>query len=413
MLINMDDSRLVNITQIKEFLKASRGIKVSLENSPLEERYAFIDQTVDRLNYHCLSKKNKKAVINYLRKITGYKHTQLFRLVKKAKEGKLSRATYHRVNPHRIYTTFDIKALEKTDELHLRLSDMATKEILRREYEVFGHQEFQRLAEISHSHISNLRDSLVYKNSWVNHTKARIIPIGMTMPPDNLGRPGSIRVDSVSQKDVYHVNTVDEIIQWEIVFCVPQICEACMIPALEEILEQYPFVIFNFHSDRGGENINYQVADLLQSLHVKQTKSRSYHCNDNALVETKNGSVIRKNMGWQHINQELVDKVNRYYRNFFNPYLNFHRPCGFPTIAVDKNGKKTKRYQNYRVPYEALKNLPQAEKFLRPGIGFDKLDKIAYQYSDNEWGEILRKEERKLFEEIMKANHQDGLSRRN
>ena len=105
-----------------------------------------------------------------------------------------------------------------------------------------------------------------------------------------------------------------------------------MIPALLEMFKQYPFAIFNFHSDRGGENIDYQVAYLLKKERIKQTKSRSRHCNDNALVETKNGSVIRKNMGWQHINQNLSDRVNKYYKNFFNPYLNFHRPCGFPTI---------------------------------------------------------------------------------
>src|SRR3989344_7061396 len=108
------------------------------------------------------------------------------------------------------------------------------------------------------------------------------------MPPDNMGTPGSIRVDTVHQNEVFHVNSVDEITQWEVVVCVPQISEACMIPAIEEILDQYPFTIFNFHSDRGGETINYQVASFLQRLLIKQTKSRSNHASDNALVETKN-----------------------------------------------------------------------------------------------------------------------------
>jgi len=409
MKINMDDSRLTNIVQLREFLKASQGMAVSLGGATLEEKYAFIDDTIDRLDYRTLSKKDKKTIINYLRKVTGYKHTQLFRLIKRAGNGKLSKIPYQRINPHRIYTSRDIKLLEKTDELHLRLSDMATKEILRREYEVFGHLDFQTITRISHSHIDNLRDSPIYKNSWINHTKARLIPIGITMPPDNLGKPGSIRVDAVHQNEVYHLNSVDEIIQWEIAICVPQICEACMVPAIEEMIDQYPFTIFNFHSDRGGETINYQVADLLQRLLIKQTKSRSNHCNDNALVETKNGSVIRKNMGWQHINQSLADKVNDYYRNFFNPYLNYHRPCGFPTIVVDDKGKKRKVYKTYQVPYEALKKIPNADKYLKPGITFDRLDTIAYQCSDNEFAQIMRNEERKLFEIIMKTDHKAGL----
>lgn len=408
----MNDSRITSIAQIKEFLKGAQGFDLSLCNSPIEEKYKFIDATIDRMRYHALKRKDKKAIINYLRKITGYKHTQLFRLIERAEKGKLKRIPYQRVNPHRIYTSRDIKLLEKTDELHVRLSDMATKEIMRREYETFHHQEFKTIGGVSHSNIDNLRHSLIYKNSWVNHTKTRLIPIGITMSPQNFGKPGSIRVDAVSQKDIYHINSVDEVTQWEIVVCVPQICEACMIPAIEDLINQYPFVIFNFHSDRGGENINYQIADLLQRLLIKQTKGRSNHCNDNALVETKNGSVIRKNMGWTHINQSLADKVNDYYRNFFNPYLNYHRPCGYPTVVTDDKGKKHKVYKTYQVPYDALKGITGASAFLKPGITFAKLDIIAYQQSDNEFAQVMREEERKLFELIMKTDHKDGLPRR-
>lgn len=408
MEITMDDSLIVNVTQIREFLKGSIKFDFSLRSAEIEKKYEFIDKTVDRLRYLQLPKRDKKAVINYLKKITGYKKAQLSRLISKAVVGELKRKDYKRVRPRKIYTSSDIKLLEKTDELHIRLSEGATKEILRREFEMFHRLNYQTISRVSHSHITNLRHSPVYSSHWVNHTKARTIPIGITMPPENYGRPGSIRVDVVHQRDVYHINSVDEVTQWEVVVCVPQICEACMVPSLKEMIEQYPFIIFNFHSDKGGENINYPVADLLQHLLIKQTKSRSYHCNDNALVETKNGSVIRKNMGWQHINQNLADKVNEYYRNYFNPYLNFHRPCGFPTITTDEKGRKKRMYHSYLTPYEALKGITEGHKFLKSTITFEKLDKIAYRYSDNEFAEILRNEERKLFDLIAKENKNGG-----
>jgi len=230
----------------------------------------------------------------------------------------------------------------------------------------------------------------------------------ITRPPENFGRPGSIRIDSVSQKDVYHINSVDEITQTEVVFCVPQLSESCMLPALKEIFDQYPFIIFNFHSDRGHETINYVVADLLQRLLIKQTKSRSYHSGDNALVETKNGSIIRKNMGWEHIDQSFCDDINFYYKNFFNPYLNYHRPCAYPTILTDAKGKKRKQYKRYQVPYEFLKSLPNAESFLKKGITFADLDKIAYSHSDNEFAKIVREEEQKLFQKIREKNKKSG-----
>ena len=381
--ITMDDSRIISIEQLKDFLKASQKVVVLLEDQPIDEKYAFIEQTIKQFSYATLSKKDKHIVCLYLKKITGYKKRQTYRLIKRAQKGSLEKILYQRVKPHKIYTSFDIKRLEETDELHLRLSELATKEILRREYEVFGQKDYQTISRISHSHITNLRHLPSYRNFWVNHTKARQIPIGITRPPENFGRPGSIRIDSVSQKDVYHINSVDEITQWEIIFCVPQLSESCMLPALMEIFAQYPFRIFNFHSDRGKETINYLVAELLQRLFIKQTKSRSYHSGDNALCETKNGVIIRKNFGWEHINQSFCNDISYYFKNFFNPYLNFHRPCAFPTIQVDSKGKKTKAYDLYQVPYERLKSLPDAKQYLKEGIIFEDLDKIAYSQSDN------------------------------
>lgn len=413
MKVTMDNSRLINVTQLNDFLKGSQKMVVSLEDAQLKEKYDCIEKTLKQFKYRTLKKKEKRIVLNYLRKITGYKHTQLFRLIERVGEkGQLVKKSYHRINPTRIYTSSAIKLLETTDELHLRLSEDATKEILRREYEVFGKKDYQTIARVSHGHITNLRHSDNYRSSWINHTKARQIPIGLTQPPQNYGKPGSIRVDSVSQKDVYHINSVDEITQSQIVFCIPQLSERCMIPALEFILDQYPFIIFNFHSDRGKETINYLVADLLQRLVIKQTKNRSYHSGDNALVETKNGSVIRKNMGWEHINQSMCDEINNYYKNYFNLYLNYHRPCGYPTIEVDDKGKKKKVYNKYQVPYEFLKSLPNAETYLTPGVTFENLDKIAYCQSDNEFAKIMREEERKLFQKIREADRQDGSQRK-
>lgn len=396
----MDDSRLVNVNQLRQFLKGARGLDVSLGDGGIKQRYDFIDQTVDRLKYHRLGRKHKRAVLAYLRKITGYRKAQLFRLVNRAGRGELRRKAYRRLRPRRIYTAVDIKLLEKTDEFHWRLSAPATKEILRRETEVFGHGEYQTIARVSPAHLHNLRSSPVYRKSWVNHTKPRIIPIGIAAKPENFGRPGSLRIDTVHQRDIYHINAVDEITQWEIVVCVPTISEEFMLPALCQIIDQCPVIIFNFHSDRGSENINWLVAELLTRLNIRQTKSRSRHPNDNALVETKNGSVIRKNMGWEHLDNGASDLINRFYQDWFNPYLNYHRPCGFPTIVTDDNGKQRRIYHTYQPPYEALKGITGGRKFLKPGVTFEKLDQIAYRDSDNEFAEIMREQQRKLFDKI-------------
>jgi hypothetical protein len=130
-------------------------------------------------------------------------------------------------------------------------------------------------------------------------------------------------VDTVHQRDVYHINAVDEITQWEVVICVPQITEKYLAPALQLLLNQFPFTVFNFHSDKGIEFINKTVADILNKLLVNQTKSRSRHCNDNALVESKNASVVRKNMGYQYITKD---------NELVNPTFNIEsQPFGYLT----------------------------------------------------------------------------------
>lgn len=396
----MDDSRLTNVSEIRDLLQSTK--KLVLTASSLMEKYRFIDQTVDRLAYGKLSRKDRHTVLTYLKKITGYKKAQTLRLVKRAVAGKLSRKEYYRENPNRTYTSADIKLLEHTDELHLRLNALATREIMRREYEVFRHDNFQRLARVSISHINNLRKKDSYRSSWVNGTKAREVPIGKTEPPKNNRLPGAIRVDTVHQRDVFYINAVDEVTQWEVVACVPQISERFLAPALKLLLDQFPFKILNFHSDRGSEFINAVVAAILNKLLITQTKSRSRHCNDNALVESKNGSVIRKNMGYAHIRQSAADRINQYCQKYFNVYLNFHRPCLFQTeTKKDKHGRERRIYGEAIPPYEKLKEIfrQTKESLLKPGVSWESLDKVAYEKSDNEFAKLLREEERKLFSE--------------
>jgi transposase InsO family protein len=241
----------------------------------------------------------------------------------------------------------------------------ATKHILEREFAVFGKTEFQRLAKISVSHLYNLRRS--------------------RRRPDPQGRPGYLRVDTVHQGDwngtkgVYHLNAVDAVTQWEVVGCTARISEHFLKPVLEAMLHQFPFPILGFHADNGSEFINHTVARLLNKLLAEFTKSRPCRSLDNALVEGKNGAIIRKHMGCGHIPAQ-------FYRKHFNPYLNCHRPCGFAQVLIDPRGKRKRIYRpkDYRTPYEKLKSLPQAAQYLKSDFDFQQLDRVAGAMSDTE-----------------------------
>lgn len=397
----MDDSRLNNINGLREFLESSKTLVIKIDQ--IDDKYSFIQGVVTKFKYKKLNKKDKHIIVLYIKKCTGYKKAQTKRLIARAEKGDLFRKEYIRTNPSLTYKAYDIKLLEKTDDLHLRLSSLATRVILQREYEIFGHSEFGNISKVSSSHINNLRKTNVYKNSYVNGTKASVVKIGKTKPPEHNNLPGSIRVDTVHQNGIYHINAVDEITQWEVVISVPHISEIFLEEALYEMLLQFPFAIFNFHSDRGSEFINKTVAKILNKLLIEQTKSRSRHCNDNALIESKNGSVVRKNFGYFYLDQNICEKLNQFNKDFFNIYLNYHRPCLYVTnVRIDTKGRERKVYGQATMPYEKLKeicNQPENKnkRILRENISFDNLDNIAYKMSDNDFAFLMRKEQNKVF----------------
>jgi transposase InsO family protein len=183
---------------------------------------------------------------------------------------------------------------------------------------------------------------------------------------------------------------------------VEKIAEACLVPALELILDGFPFLIKGFHSDNGSEFVNHRVVKLLNKMLIRFTKSRPRHTNDNALVESKNGSVIRKHLGYAHIPQRYARYINAYYEEFFNLYINFHRPCFFPVTIVDHKGKMRKKYpyEEVMTPYERLKSLAKTKGLLAPGVTWAKLDAIANQMSDNEFAVMMVKARSDLFEQI-------------
>jgi hypothetical protein len=400
----MDDSRMVSITQIKEFIKVGRGIE--FKGAKKKGKYAWIEEVLLRFRYVTLRKKEKSVLKGYLMHMTGYSHAQISRLIKKKRKlGKILLSATRRHTFTRRYTAEDIARLIETDNAHERLSGKATKHIFEREYTIFGKQEYVRLKDISVSHIYNLRGTRQYESHALTCTKTQSVnvAIGERRRPDPQGKPGYLRVDTVHQGDrdgekgVYHINLVDEVTQWEIVVCVEKISEAYLAPLLEDAIQQFPFQILGFHSDGGSEYINAVVARLLNKLLIQQTKSRPRHCNDNALAETKNGSVIRKHMGYMHIQQRHAAAMNRFYKEDFNVYLNYHRPCGFAPEVISEKGKVKKVYNRYLTPFEALTRHFRASDFLKKGVLMEKLEEIANRQSHNECAAGMQKAKDKLF----------------
>lgn len=409
-MITMNDKTLDSPRAIKTFLAGTDKIELSV---PEEQRYEWIARTLKRTGYFNLRKKEKSVVREYLLRGSGYSRAQLTRLIKqyKTKRWIAKQSSAKNTFPTR-YTQEDILLLVKTDEAHQQLSGSATKKLFERAHDVYQDEAYARLSTISIAHIYNLRKGTFYQRQrrHFSKTKYTAANIGERRKPNPEGKPGYIRIDTVHQGDqdkakgVYHINAVDEVTQFQVVVSVEKISENYLIPVLEKLLEAFPFTIINFHSDNGSEYINYTVARLLNKLNIQLTKSRARHSNDNALVESKNGSVVRKYLGYVHIPQKWTSVINEFNRHYLVPYLNYHRPCHFAEIKINEKGKIVKKYpyKNMMTPYEKLKSLGMSQQYLKKELTFDMLDKQAMEKTDLKAAQLLRQAQKKLFQTIFK-----------
>ncbi len=402
----MRNAESLTNSQINEFLKASEGIEFSGESRG--EVYGWIEKMLVGQEYRQQGKKQKGAIRAYLSKAAGLGMAQITRLIRAhARTGKVEAKVYRRQRFAAKYTPADVALLAQVDRAHERLSGPATQRILQRECAEFGDRKFTRLAEISVAHLYNLRKSGAYRKVAAVFEPTRPSPVSIAerRRPDPRGEPGYLRVDTVHQGDcdgekgAYHINAVDTVTQWQAIGCAGKIGERFPIPVLEAMLHQFPFQIQGFHADNGSEFINHTVAKLLEKLLIEFTKSRAYRSQDNALVEGKNGAVIRKPIGYGHIPSQHAEAVQKFYTAHLNPYLNYHRPCGFATVSMDARGKRQRRYppSDYATAYEKFKSLGKSEQYLKANLTIAQLDQTASRMSDTTYAKRMGAAKSKLL----------------
>jgi transposase InsO family protein len=405
--ISVHEAEKLSLEAIGRFVEASEELRFEGENR--QQVYGWVEQVLVQQEYAQQGKTARGLVRRYIEKMTGMSRSQVTRLIARyTATGRVRPTVYRRRRFPDRYTRADIELLASVDEAHETLSGPATRRILEREVELYGKQEYVRLAAISVAHLYNLRKSQRYRERRLNYTRTRptVVSIGERRKPDPQGQPGYLRLDTVHQGDgpeakgVYHINAVDEVLQWQVVGSTPRISEAYLKPVLENMLRQFPFRIRGFHTDNGSEFINRTVAELLNKLLIEQTKSRPRHSGDNGLVETKNGAIIRKHIGYGYIQAGHADRLNDFYREYMNPYLNYHRPCAQADVEIDLRGRKRVRYKRYQTPLETLLKLDNPAQYLRQGLSINALKRIAAAISDTEAARRMQLAKNRLFERL-------------
>jgi transposase InsO family protein len=394
----------LSLEQIRAILEANNDLRFQGRNRG--EVYSWVNETLRQQGYQDLKRNGRGLVRRYLEKMTGLSRAQTTRLItvyRGGEEVKVKPYRRHRF-PQR-YTREDVALLVTVDTVHDTLSGPATQKLLQRAYHDFAEADYERLAQIWVAQLYRLRGSARYRQRRMVDQPTRPTPvnIGERRRPEPDRRPGYLRVDTVHQGDldgfkwVYHLNAVDEVTQWQVWGAMPQISEAYLLPVLKAVLRQFPFQIQGYHSDNGSEFINHTVAQLLNKLLIEQTKSRPRHSNDNGLVEAKNGAVVRKHMGYPHIAGAHAAAIEQFSEEHFNPYLNFHRPCGVPELVINAKGKSKRVYRWYATPWEIQRQLPGIYGHLKEGVTIPELERRAGLQTDTQAAEDMQKAKEQLF----------------
>ena len=408
--MDIQTRRLRTIEQLRAFVEGNEA--VVFQPRDRADAYGFVRDTLERFGYRRLGKRDKgggSAVPGrrdrHLAQADGAPGAAVAGPPARSGTGAAATAA----GPSRASTRRRTSGCwRRSTRPSDRCRGLATREILRRQFEVFGDARFARLATISNGHVYNLRHSATYRARRTLWTKTRpaTAAIGLRQAPRPEGRPGFVRVDTVHQGDrdgvkgLYLINLVDEVTQYEFVGAVAGISERFLLPLLEGLLLSFPFPILGFHADNGSEYINHRVAGLLDKLRVERfTKSRARRSNDNALVEGKNANVVRRWFGHDHIPQRFAPEVNRFAQGTLSPFLNFHRPCLFATENRDGNGRIRRKYlaRDVMTPYARFRSLADAGRFLKPGLGFALLDAAATAETDLQAVRRVQAERRELF----------------
>jgi len=179
------EAEKLSLEAIGRFVEASEEIR--FESADRSQVYGWVERLLVGQEYVAQGKAARGLVRRYIEKMTGLSRAQVTRLIGLyTAKGRVQPTVYRRYCFPQRYTRADIELLASVDEAHETLSGPATRRILEREVQLYGKQEYARLAGISVAHLYNLRKSQRYRERRLNYVKTRptTVSIGERRKPD-------------------------------------------------------------------------------------------------------------------------------------------------------------------------------------------------------------------------------------
>jgi hypothetical protein len=186
------------------------------------------------------------------------------------------------------------------------------------------------------------------------------IPVHTYTPWDEQ-RLGFVEVDLVAHcglsTDGQYLNTLtvtDVATGWTEGVGVAGKGQASVCGALQAVRERLPFPLLGIDSDNGSEFLNAHLLRYCQTEQLTFTRSRPYWKNDQAHVEQKNWSVVRRLLGYdRYSSPEALEALNTVYA-LLRLWTNHWQPV-LKLVGKERIGARVhKQYDVAQTPYQRV-----------------------------------------------------------
>jgi len=178
----------------------------------------------------------------------------------------------------------------------------------------------------------------------------------------DVDKPGYEEIDTLSHSGdcaegdfAYTVNQTDISSVWTESVAVLGKGEDGVVRALAEMRDAVPFDVIAYDPDNGSEFINWHMVKFCREKHLALTRSREYKKDDQAHIEQKNYTHVRKLIGYDRYDSQCaVDAMNDLYRNELRLYMNLFMPSVKLERKVHIGSRLVRRYDDPQTPLQRL-----------------------------------------------------------
>jgi hypothetical protein len=185
----------------------------------------------------------------------------------------------------------------------------------------------------------------------------------------DVDRPGFLEIDLVSHSGdcaeglfAQTLNVTDIHTAWDESVTLLGKGQHDVRQAMESVEEALPFPLKGVDSDNGSEFINDLLYHHFHDRHVQFTRGRPYKKDDNAHIEQKNWTHVRKLYGYvRYDTPEAVAAINDLNRNELRLFQNFFQPSVKLKEKIRKGSRLTRRYDKPQTPWQRVLQSPHSD----------------------------------------------------